>query len=88
MSYRANYQITFVILLRKNCMAKDVEIAANDLMVYFRGLKVALGKGNVDDAIRYIHKIKTELDDNLEYLQSKKSTQQNSQGSPASSQAA
>lgn len=53
-------------------MAKDVEIVANDLLIYFRGLEVALGKGNVDDAIRYINNIKSELDDNLGYLQSKK----------------
>lgn len=67
-------------------MAKDVEIVANDLLIYFRGLEVALGKGNVDDAIRYINNIKTELDDSLNYLQSKKSVQDS--GSPASSEAA
>lgn len=65
-------------------MAKDVEIVANDLLIYFKGLEVALGKGNVDDAIRYINNIKTELDDNLGYLQSKKGLQ----GSAVSSQAA
>jgi len=65
-------------------MAKDVEIVANDLLIYFKGLEVALGKGNVDDAIRYINNIKTELDDNLGYLQSKKGAQ----GSAVSSQAA
>ncbi|MEM2140086.1 MAG: hypothetical protein QXJ74_04200 [Nitrososphaera sp.] len=67
-------------------MAKDVEIVANDLRVYFKGLEVALGKGNIDDAIRYIHNIKTELDDNLGYLQSRKGAQENS--AAASSQAA
>lgn len=65
-------------------MAKDVEIVANDLLIYFKGLEVALGRGNVDDAIRYINNIKTELDDNLGYLQSKKGAQ----GSAVSSQAA
>lgn len=58
-------------------MAKEEEIVANDLKVYFRGLEVALGKGNIDDAIRYIGNIKSELDDNLGYLQSKKGAQEN-----------
>lgn len=69
-------------------MAKDVEIVANDLLIYFHGLEVALGRGNVDDAIRYINNIKSELDDNLGYLQSKKSAQQSPKGSPADAQAA
>lgn len=69
-------------------MTKDVEIAANDLMVYFKGLEVALGKGNIDDAIRYINNIKNELDENLQYLQSKKSEQKNASDNPVASQAA
>jgi hypothetical protein len=56
-------------------MAKDVEIVANDLLVYFKGLEVALGRGDVDDAIRYINNIKTELDDSMSYLQAKKNAQ-------------
>lgn len=69
-------------------MTKDVEIAANDLLVYFRGLKVALGNNNIDDAIRYINNIKDELDENLEYLKSKKKGQNNTSDSPVASTAA
>jgi hypothetical protein len=69
-------------------MAKDVEIVANDLLIYFRGLKVALGRGDVDDAIRYINNIKTELDHSLNYLQSKKNARREFEGSPTASEAA
>lgn len=69
-------------------MTRDVELVANDLFIYFHGLKVALGRGDVDDAIRYINKIKSELDDNLEYLQSRKDEQENPKGSNADAQAA
>ncbi len=68
-------------------MAKDVEIVANDLLIYFRGLEVALGRGDVDDAIRYINNIKAELDDSLNYLQSKRKAL-DSGGSPVASEAA
>lgn len=69
-------------------MAKDVEIVANDLLIYFKGLEVALGKGNVDDAIRYINNTKRELDDNLGYLQSKKGAQRNPERNAAGAPAA
>lgn len=69
-------------------MVKDVEIVANDLLIYFHGLEVALGRGNVDDAIRYINNIKSELDDNLGYLQSKKDAQGKQESNTAGAQAA
>ena len=69
-------------------MVKDVEVAANDLKVYFRGLEVALGRGDIDDAIRYINNIKKELYDNLNYLKTKKSMQQSEESGSTAHQAA
>lgn len=52
-------------------MVKDIQIVANDLNLYFRGFQIALEKGNVVDAIRYLKDIRRELNDNLDYLQAK-----------------
>ena len=52
-------------------MAKDIEVVANDLKLYFQGFEVALASNNVADAIRYLKDIRRELNDNLDYLQSK-----------------
>ena len=86
--YRANHQIAFLILLEIIFMANEAEIVANDLKIYFSGLEVALHQGKVDDAIRYIGNIKSELDDNLSYLQSKRGGQEKPEGSPAGFQEA
>jgi hypothetical protein len=72
----------------EKAMANEAEIVANDLKIYFSGLEVALHQGKVDDAIRYIGNIKSELDDNLSYLQSKKGGQEKPEGSPAGFQEA
>jgi DNA repair exonuclease SbcCD ATPase subunit len=53
-------------------MTKEMQILANDLKVYFKGFEVALDNGNIDDAIRYLKDIRRELNNNLDYLQSKK----------------
>jgi hypothetical protein len=63
-------------------MANEAELVANDLKIYFSGLEVALHQGKVDDAIRYIGNIKSELDDNLSYLQSKKGGHEKHKGNP------
>lgn len=59
-------------------MVKDLEIVANDLMVYFNGLKVALGKKDKDEAILLINTIKRELDGIRDYLNSEKGSEQGS----------
>lgn len=53
-------------------MAKDIQLVANDLKLYYRGFEIALDKGDIDDAIRYLRDIRRELNDNLHYLTSKK----------------
>ena len=53
-------------------MAKDIQVFANDLRVYFKGFETALGSGNVEDAIRYLRDMRAELNDNLEYLITRK----------------
>jgi DNA repair exonuclease SbcCD ATPase subunit len=53
-------------------MVKDFQIVANDLKLYYKGFEVALDKGDLDDAIRYLRDMRRELNDNLDYLQSKK----------------
>lgn len=53
-------------------MAKEIEVMANDLRVYFKGFETALEKGNLEDAIRYLRDVRTELNDNLRFLVSKK----------------
>jgi seryl-tRNA synthetase len=52
-------------------MAKDIEVVANDLKLYFQGFEVALASNNVADAIRYLKDMRRELNDNLDYLQTK-----------------
>jgi hypothetical protein len=53
-------------------MTKEIEVMANDLRVYFKGFETALEKGNLEDAIRYLRDVRTELNDNLRFLVSKK----------------
>lgn len=53
-------------------MSKDLEHVANDLKVYYKGFEVALGRGDVNDAIRYLKDMRRELNDNLDYLESMK----------------
>lgn len=53
-------------------MAKEIEVVANDLKLYFKGFEVALADSNIDDAVRYLKDIRRELNDNLDYLQAKK----------------
>jgi hypothetical protein len=53
-------------------MVKDIQLIANDLKLYYKGFEVALERGDIDDAIRYLRDMRRELNDNLDYLISKK----------------
>ena len=53
-------------------MAKDIRVVANDLKVYYTGFEVAVNKGDIGDAIRYLRDMRRELNDNLDYLESTK----------------
>ena len=56
-------------------MAKDIKVVANDLKLYFQGFEVALANNNISDAIRYLKDMRRELNDNLDYLQSKQESE-------------
>lgn len=56
-------------------MAKDIKVVANDLKLYFQGFEVALASNNISDAIRYLKDMRRELNDNLDYLQSKQESE-------------
>ena len=49
-------------------MSTDLQILSNDLKIYFHGFEVALEKKDIEDAVRYLHAMKKEVDENLEFL--------------------
>lgn len=53
-------------------MVKDIQLVADDLKIYYKGFVTALDRGDIDDAIRYLRDMRRELNDNLDYLASKK----------------
>lgn len=61
--------------LNLDTMAKDIKVVANDLKLYFQGFEVALASNNISDAIRYLKDMRRELNDNLDYLQSKQESE-------------
>jgi tetratricopeptide (TPR) repeat protein len=66
-----DFLLIFVICLFET-MVKDIQLVANDLKLYYKGFEVALERGDIDDAIRYLRDMRRELNDNLDYLISKK----------------
>lgn len=53
-------------------MVKDIQLVADDLKIYYKGFVTALDRGDIDDAIRYLRDMRRELNDNLDYLVSKR----------------
>ena len=49
-------------------MSNELGILSNDLEIYFRGFRAALGKKDIADAIRYLNQMRKEVDENLEFL--------------------
>jgi hypothetical protein len=49
-------------------MSNELGILSNDLGIYFRGFEVALERKDVAGAVQYLKKMRSEVDENIEFL--------------------